>query len=114
MYSLQWLKDEHEYIPSRVMIDDSDTEYIAINKAYNYKNILSKLTAKPSDPSKTLKEKKDMREHALSLMMNMMKAEVPKDFDLSIDGEDEWESARLYLYFERELLPKPPSSHKYK
>ncbi|KAI7851458.1 hypothetical protein BDC45DRAFT_467240, partial [Circinella umbellata] len=31
LYWLKWLKDEHGYIPSRVMIDDSDTEIIAIN-----------------------------------------------------------------------------------
>ena len=142
LYWLKWLKDEHGYIPSRVMIDDSDTEIIAINKAYNYvnddpstnifidkvkilichwhvlrawkKNILTKLTAKTSNPQKTLREKKAMRKHALSLMMNMMRAETPLDFDLEhekfetwcIDADDEWDSNRLYLYFEREFLSK--------
>ncbi|KAI7858894.1 hypothetical protein BDC45DRAFT_286117 [Circinella umbellata] len=100
------------------MIDDSDTEIIAINKAYNYvnddpstnifidkvkilichwhvlrawkKNILTKLIAKTSNPPKTLREKKAMREHALSLMMNMMRAETPLDFDLEHEKFDTW------------------------
>ena len=38
LYWIKWLKDEHGYIPSRVMINDSDTEIIAINKAYYYVN----------------------------------------------------------------------------
>ncbi|KAG2216418.1 hypothetical protein INT45_001375 [Circinella minor] len=131
LYWLQWLKDEHGYVPSRVMIDDSDTEIAAINKAYNTvnddvssgtytdnvkilichwhvlrawkKNILTKLTAKPSTPSKTLKEKREMREVALSLMMNMMRAETPVDFDLEhekfetwcIDVDEEWDGPEL-------------------
>ncbi|KAI7858079.1 hypothetical protein BDC45DRAFT_477841 [Circinella umbellata] len=36
LYWLKWLKDEHGYIPSRVMIDAFDTEIIAITKVYNY------------------------------------------------------------------------------
>ncbi|KAG2220710.1 hypothetical protein INT45_012574 [Circinella minor] len=125
LYWLQWLKDEHGYVPSRVMIDDSNTEIAAINKAYNTvnddvssgtytdnKNILTKLTAKPSTPSKTLKETREMRETALSLMMNMMRAETPVDFDLEhekfetwcIDVDEEWDGPELYQYFEREFL----------
>jgi hypothetical protein len=32
---LQWLKDAHGYQPSKVMIDNSNTEIAAINKAFN-------------------------------------------------------------------------------
>ncbi|KAI7859876.1 hypothetical protein BDC45DRAFT_563909 [Circinella umbellata] len=46
------------------------------------KNILIKLIAKTSNQPKTLKEKKAMLEHALSLMMNMMRAETVLHFDL--------------------------------
>ncbi|KAG2227753.1 hypothetical protein INT45_004795, partial [Circinella minor] len=134
LYWLQWLKDEHGYVPSRVMIDDSDTEIAAINKAYNTvnddvssgtytdnvkilichwhvlrawkKNILTKLTAKPSTPSKTLKEKREMREVALSLMMNMMRAETPVDFDLEHEKFETW-------CIDLTTCKKAPSSCKY-
>ena len=140
LFWLKWSKDEHGFVPERVMIDDSDTEIIAINKAYNSvndetstftntvmilicqwhilkawkKNILTKLLAKPCTPSKTISEKKRMREDALSLMMSMMAAQSPNDFDLMheefelwcVDNDDEWESAALYVYFENEHYGK--------
>ncbi|KAI9269216.1 hypothetical protein BDA99DRAFT_535287 [Phascolomyces articulosus] len=111
---LKWLKDELQYEPSRVMTDNPDTEILAINKAYNAhilrawkNNILTKLIAKSSNPPKTLKDKNEMPDAALGLMMNMMRAETPVDFDLMLDvfelrcieNDDEWESADLYNYF---------------
>ncbi|KAI9253499.1 hypothetical protein BDA99DRAFT_540749 [Phascolomyces articulosus] len=120
----------------------ADTEIVAINKGYNTvnddispntytdnvkilichwhiikawkKNILFKLTTKSSNPSKILREKREMREKALSLKMNMMKAELTANFDLEherfetwcVDIDEEWDGPQLYLYFEREFFPK--------
>lgn len=140
-YWLKWLSDEHGYRP-RVMIDDSDTDIAASSAAYNNsvngesgsrynnnvmilvchwhimrawkKNVLAKLLARPSTPNKTLKEKKDMRDNALSLMMYTMKAVTPVDYDLAheefqlccVENDDEWGTTALYLYFERKHHPK--------
>ncbi|KAI9309837.1 hypothetical protein BX666DRAFT_2034024 [Dichotomocladium elegans] len=119
------------------MIDNSDTEIVAINKAYNVdpvndeesrpclsnvrilichwhivkawiKNILKKVVAAPSNPKKTT------HEEALSLMLTMMRAETPGDFDIAfekfelwcIDNDDEWDTQSLLEYFEREYIPK--------
>lgn len=34
-YWLEWLKNEHQYVPATIMIDNSDTEIAAINNTYN-------------------------------------------------------------------------------
>lgn len=138
---LQWLKEEYHYVPSSIMIDNSDTEIVAINKAYNVnvgddtsdtylntkilichwhilkcwkKNILAKVVAAPSDPRKTIEEKSNKREEALSLMKAMMQARSPTDFDIAqeefelwcIDNDDEWDSSALYDYYEQKYLRK--------
>ncbi|KAI9311336.1 hypothetical protein BX666DRAFT_2125517 [Dichotomocladium elegans] len=112
---LKWLKVEHEYVLSRVMIDDSDTEIVAINKAHNAMN------EEISPATYTNNEKKEMREQALSLMMSMTNAETPDDFGLMheefevwcIDNDDERENTVLYMYFECEFLRKRENGAKY-
>ncbi|KAI9254446.1 hypothetical protein BDA99DRAFT_540205 [Phascolomyces articulosus] len=113
----------HEYQPSRVMIDNSDIEIVAINKAYNAVNdeLSSNLytnrvkhVAKPSNPFKTLKDRKEMRDSALDLMMSIMHAETATDFHLllgsymlwCIDNNYEREGASLYNYFEDDYIDK--------
>ncbi|KAI7848233.1 hypothetical protein BDC45DRAFT_541250 [Circinella umbellata] len=63
---------------------------------------------------KNSEEKRERHEAALSLIMNVMRAETPVDFDLKyetfeiwcIDVDEEWDGPKLYQYFEREILQK--------
>jgi hypothetical protein len=142
-YWLQWLRDAHGYQPSKVMIDNSDAEIAAINMAYNLtsdsgnneepvfnntvkifichwhllkawkKAILVKVSPVIRQ-SRTMAEKKEMRDEALQLLSNLLNAEDEITFELHWEtfelwcreNDAEWDTGSLFLYMEKEYYAK--------
>jgi hypothetical protein len=141
---LQWLKATHGFQPKKVMIDNSDAEIAAINMAYNLptgsidenqsiifnnnvkilichwhllkawkKAILTKVTA-VNPRGKTMQEKKQKRDEALELVVNLMNAQDEITFELqfeelelwAMENSDEWETLSFFDYFQREYYDK--------
>lgn len=50
-YWLEWLKNEHGYIPKGIMIDNSNTEIAAINNTYNQISVSSVIDDEMADPN---------------------------------------------------------------
>jgi hypothetical protein len=117
---LQWLKDVHGYQPSKIMIDNSDTEIKAINMTYNvpstasdreeyivfntnvkilichwhilkaWKKAILTKVTAVNPREKSMEEKKRMRDQALELVVGLMNAEDEIVFDLL------WEELELW------------------
>lgn len=128
---LKWLHENHGFRPVKMMIDNSDTEILAIRKALGdscqillchwhilrawKKQIASKVTSTP-DVQKTIDEKKMRRNEGFEAMIAMMKAETIDDFNYSYEDfelwcqvEDGWDGTELLDYFDREYLVKKES-----
>ncbi|CEP15851.1 hypothetical protein [Parasitella parasitica] len=112
---LEWLKDQFGYSPSMViMIDNSDTEIVAINLVYNRNDevdvfntnvkimlchwhimkawkakILTKLVPK-SGQQKSKQERQQKRSEALDCLVLMMQARDLEEFDLAFDEFEIW------------------------
>lgn len=117
---LQWLKDAHGYQPSKVMIDNSNTEIAAINKAFNippeangdddsiiynnnvkilichwhllkaWKKAILSKVVSSNPRSTSMGEKKEMRDKALQVLVSLVNAEDEITFDL------QWEELELW------------------
>jgi hypothetical protein len=125
---LKWIKDDLNYSPERVMIDNSQTEMGAIRNTFGDQcgilvchwhilkswklNIVKKV--KPTlEASRRLSsgEVKTHRDLAMSVLVKMMTAhsedmfeEGYQDLQAFADKHDDWDSAALLVYFDQTYL----------
>lgn len=126
---LDWLRDDMEFTPGAIMIDNSDTEIKAIKASYGddakiflchwhilrawRKNVVYKV--RPEAGNKANQDQvKEHRKVALDHMIAIMDARTVAEYNDSLrkfktwawNNREKWDSGELVTYFEEEYIPK--------
>jgi hypothetical protein len=133
---LEWLKEEHNFQPKSVMIDNCDAEIKAINCAYNegdsdspktnilicqwhlfkaWKHNIAKKVYSLNGEKGVRGEVSGKHTEAFQVMLAMVSASTPDDFEVAQDNfslwceaveEEGWDATELYLYFQSDYYNK--------
>lgn len=126
---LNWLKNDMNFTPGTIMIDNSDVEIKAIEGSYGdqcrinlchwhilrawRKNLIFKLAPKPNNKASP-EQVREHRNTAFKLMVDIMQAPTQQGFhaankkfnNWAYTNRKEWDADELIDYFDNHYLPK--------
>lgn len=126
---LSWLKNDMDYTPGTIMIDNSDVEIKAIEQSYGdrcrinlchwhilrawRKNLIFKLAPKSNNKASS-EQVREHRNMAFKLMVDIMQAPTQQGFQAALKkfnnwaytNRNKWDADELIDYFDNHYLPK--------